>query len=163
METEDRPRRSVLDWALEIVSLTTLLAAWAVLAAHWTDLPSQVPQHFDSSGNPDGWGNKNGLLLLPLTATGVYALLTAASRYQKLMSIPIRVNRDAREVKSLLLNMAITFKAIVLLILLYLTWGSVNIAIGSSTSLAKGFLPFSLAAVFLVLGVYLVKLWRYRT
>ena len=92
----------------------------------------------------------------------VYILLTAAARYQKLISLPIAINRDVPEVKSVLLGMAIMFKAIVLFIFLYLTWASVNTAIGRSAGLGKRFLPASLAAVFGVLILYLFKLWRYR-
>jgi len=54
------------------------------------------------------------------------------------------------------------FKAIVLFIFLYLTWASVNTAIGRSAGLGKQFLPLSLAAVFLALILYLLKLWRYH-
>jgi len=83
------PRRSAFDWALEAASLAALFAIFAILGAHRRDLPDQVPLHFDASGQPDGWGDKNWLLLLPLLAVALYVLLTAAARYQKLISLPI--------------------------------------------------------------------------
>ena len=92
----------------------------------------------------------------------VYILLTVAARYQSLINLPIAINRDVPEVKSVLLEMAIMFKAIVLFIFLYLTWAGVNTAIGRSTGLGKLFLPISLGAVFLALILYVHKLWRYR-
>lgn len=155
------PRRSAFGWALEVASLAALFAIFAILGARWTALPDQVPLHFDAAGQPDGWGGKNWLLLLLFLAGMEYIVFTAAARHQRLISLPIAINRDLPEVKSVLLGMAITFKAIVLFMLLYLTWAGVNTAIGRSAGLGKQFLPISLAAVFLALIFYLHKLWRY--
>jgi uncharacterized membrane protein len=47
------------------------LAAWS-----WPRLPEQVPTHWNLQGQVDGHGNKVvGLLVLPLTAAGIYVLL----------------------------------------------------------------------------------------
>ena len=156
------PRRSALDWVLEAGSLGALLAIFGVVAFNWKNLPARVPRHFNASGNPDAWGGKNGLLVLPLTALGIYILLTMASRYQKLINIPMTVDRDAPEVQALLLGMSTLLKAILLCIFLYLTWANVNTARGRLEGLGRPFLPVSLAAVFGTLAFYMFKLRSYR-
>jgi uncharacterized membrane protein len=85
------PRRSAFDWALEVASLAALFAMFAILGAKWTALPDEAPLHFDASGQPDGWGDKNWLWLLPLLAGMVYILLTVAARYQSLINLPIAI------------------------------------------------------------------------
>ena len=156
------PRRSALDWTLEAGSLGALLAIFGVVGSNWKDLPARVPRHFNALGNPDAWGGKNGLLLLPLTSLGIYILLTIASCYQKLINIPMSVDRDAPEVQSLLLGMSILLKTIVLWMLLYIAWANVNTAMGRGAGLWKSFLPASLAAVVVPTALYMFKLRRYR-
>jgi len=49
---------------------------------HWNRLPVRIPIHFGLDGRPDGWGGRfEGLVLLPLIAMGVYALLRVAPRF----------------------------------------------------------------------------------
>jgi hypothetical protein len=107
-------------------------------------------------------GGRNGLLLPPLTSMGIYALLTMASRYQKLINIPMTVDRDAPEVQSFLFKTSALLKTVLLSIFLYLTWANVNTAMGLREGLGKPFLPLSLAVIFVTLGLYMFKLRRYR-
>jgi uncharacterized membrane protein len=60
------------DWpALVLVALMFAASAWA-----WPLAPDRVPTHWGLSGEPNGWGSKPvGLLLLPATAFGLWALL----------------------------------------------------------------------------------------
>jgi uncharacterized membrane protein len=155
-------RRRTLDWILEIVSLAAMAAIVGTVAAHWKELPARIPRHYGTSGNPDDWGDKRGLLLLPVTAAGLYLLLTAASRWQRLINVPMEIDREAPEVRRILLSMSITLKTVVLLIFLYIVRTTVNTAVGRAHGLGKQFLPISLVVIFLPLSVYLIKLQRCR-
>jgi uncharacterized membrane protein len=143
---------------MEALARAALATIVGVVAMHWAELPAQVPRHFGISGNPDGWGKRNGMLLLPLTAIGLYILITVASRYQRLINVPMAIDRDAPEVQRLLQSMSITLKMVVLFVFAYLEWADVNTALGRSAGLGELFLPISLVAVFLPLGLYLRKL-----
>jgi uncharacterized membrane protein len=154
----DMPNRSASDWIQEGFALAALVTIIGTVAAHWTALPAQVPRHFGISGNPDGWGDRNGMLLLPLTAIGLYILITVTSRYQRLINVPMTIDRDAPEVQRLLRSMSITLKMVVLFVIAYIEWTTVNTALGRSTGLGRLFLPISLIALFIPLGLYLRKL-----
>lgn len=156
------PDRSASDWALEALALAALAAIVGLVGAHWAEFPAQVPRHFGISGNPDGWGRRNGMLSLPLTAVGLYILMTVSSRYQRLINVPMAIDREAPEVQRLLQSMSIVLKMVVLFVLAYVEWAEVNTALGRSTGLGKLFLPISLIAVFLPLGLYLQKLRGYQ-
>ena len=104
------PKRSASDWVLEGLALAALAMITGTVAAHWTEIPAQVPRHFGISGIPDGWGNKNGMLLLPSIAVGLYILMTVTARYQSLLNVPMAIDRDAPEVKRLLQSMSIALK-----------------------------------------------------
>ncbi len=64
--------KTKLNW-LEVILLAAPLLA---LAFYWNELPARVPTHWNLRGQIDGWGNKMpGLLIVPLTALGLTALL----------------------------------------------------------------------------------------
>lgn len=155
-------KRTTLDWVLEAVSLTVVVAIFLNLAAHWSELPDQVPRHYGFSGNPDRWGGKNGLWVLPFTAVGLYILLTAASRYQGLINLPFTVDRKLPDVRKLLITMSVFMKATILLSLAYISWAGINTALGREQGLGGNFLPIFLAVVFGPLIFFTRKLWRYR-
>ncbi len=69
-----KPKLSWLEIAL-------LVAPFLALVISWNDLPARVPVHWNLHGEIDGWGAKTpGLLLLPLSALGVVALLRLLPR-----------------------------------------------------------------------------------
>ncbi|MBA3649905.1 MAG: SdpI family protein [Chthoniobacterales bacterium] len=64
--------KTKLGW-LEIVLLS---APFLALAIYWNDLPARVPTHWDFRGEINGWMSKvPGILIVPLTALGITALL----------------------------------------------------------------------------------------
>jgi len=156
------PKRNTLDWTLEGASLAVLVAIFVNLAAHWSELPGRVPTHYGASGNPNAWGGKNVLWVLPIVAVGLYLLLTTAARYQRLINLPIRVDRDLPEVRKLLLTMTICMKAVMMLMLAYISWAGINTALGRAEGLGRMFLPLFLAATFAPVIFFTRKLQRYR-
>jgi immunity protein, SdpI family len=64
-----------LSWRTELPQLVLIAAMFALAAWSWSRLPDQIPTHWDLQGQVNGHGNKFvGLLLLPLTALGLYLL-----------------------------------------------------------------------------------------
>lgn len=70
-----------ITWRGEAANLS-ILAAIAVVAAYgWVTLPDRVPVHWNASGQIDRYGSKlEGLLLVPLLAIALYAVLLVAPR-----------------------------------------------------------------------------------
>jgi uncharacterized membrane protein len=154
--------RSTLDWVLEAFAVAILLAIFAVVAGDWNDLPLRMPVHFNVHGNPDGFGGKKLLLVLPLAAISSYVLLTVASRNTKLVNLPMDIDRDAPGVRALLQSMAIALKVVVLATFLYIAWTMVRVGQGHASGLGRLFLPLSTLLLFVILGYYLIKLRRFR-
>jgi hypothetical protein len=86
------------------------------------------------------------MLMLPLTAIGLYILITVTSRYQRLINVPMSIDRDAPEVQRLLQSMSLTLKMVVLFVFVYIEWATVNTALGRSAGLGKLFMPTFLVA-----------------
>jgi uncharacterized membrane protein len=157
------PKRTRLDWMLEAISLAVLAAMFITLWLHWAEVPDRVPHHFGLGGTPNRWGGKGWLWGLPLTALGLYVLTTAASRFQRLINLPFAVDRDAPEVKQLLLTMSLCMKVTVLLSFAYINHAMINTALGQANGLGAGFLPVFLVTVFAPMIYFTARLSRYRT
>ncbi len=157
------PKRTTLDWVLESAALAVLVFIFMNVAAHWSELPDRVPRHYGISGNPNRWGGKNWLWALPITAVGLYVFLAVASRYPKLINLPFTVDRELPEVRKLLLTMTLFMRTTLLLVLAYLSWAGMNVALGRTQGLGRSFLLIVLAAVFGPLVFFTLRLRRYRT
>jgi len=154
--------RSTFDWACEAFSLALLAGIFVYLAMLWPGVPDWIPTHFGFSGAPDRWGGRSQLWLIAGLALLVYAVLTAAGRYQVLLNLPFRVNRDSPEVRRLLVRMTIVLKAVTLSVFAYLVWAIVNVAKGRIDGLSPVALPIVLASALVPLILFLIPLWRLR-
>src|SRR5262249_1390824 len=127
------------------------------------EVPDRVPHHFGLDGAPNRWGGKAFLWVLPLTGLGLYILMTAASRFQRIINLPFTVNRDLPDVKRLLLSLSIWMKATVLLVFAYLQQAMIAAALGRTQGLGAGFLPFVLLATLAPLAYFTARIAKYRT
>lgn len=155
-------RRSATDWIIEALAVAMLIGIFAMVALNWPELPERVPTHFNATGAPDGWGSKTSMWFLPGMAVLLYALLTAASRFQSLINLPLNVDRSQPEVRKILLSMTIVLKAVILMSFLYIVTASIQTAVGKGSGLGGIFLPLFLAATFVPMGFYLFQLRHYR-
>jgi uncharacterized membrane protein len=76
------------NWRIELalLALTALMFAAALIV--WPSAPSEIPVHWNASGEVDRYGGKfEGLLLLPLMALGIYLLMRFLPNVD-----PLRVN-----------------------------------------------------------------------
>ena len=150
--------RSGLDWLFEGLSATALLGAGWDLATHWSALPARIPTHFGASGNPNGWGGKDSLLLLLGTTAGMFILLTIAESYQRLINIPIKVDRESPAVRQLLRSMVIAMKAVITVAFAWIVNLTIRTALGQADGLGVAFLPLFLAGILGPVVFYVVKL-----
>ena len=95
-------------------------------------------------------------------SAAVYILLTRAARDQRLVNLPFSVDRERPEVQQLLVRFMGVVKAVSTVALWYISWRSVASALGRADGLGRAFLPVMLAAIFIPVVFYLVKLRRYR-
>jgi Ca2+/H+ antiporter len=145
------PRRSVQDWVLEAIAFVALVAMFAMVFGHWQRLPTFVRR-----------GGVVSYSVMVLLNAGIYMLLTLASRYQQLVSVPFEIDRDRPEVKQLLLQMTIVLKTILMVLLAGLLWIIMHTHLGRIRTAGRGFLVVFLIAMLAPTLVYVRKLSRFR-
>ncbi|MEX0979400.1 MAG: SdpI family protein [Pirellulales bacterium] len=71
----------ILNLRAELVQLALIALMFIVAAVIWSYVPDRIPVHWNIRGEVDGYGGRFvGLLLLPLTTLGLYALLLLLPR-----------------------------------------------------------------------------------
>jgi len=64
------------NWKAELPTLIVIVLMWGLAAWAWPRVPAPMPVHFDLAGTADRFGSRTeGLLLLPVLVTFLYALL----------------------------------------------------------------------------------------
>lgn len=151
MQPRRHPRRSAQDWLLEAIALAALIATSAMVLGHWQRLPVYARR---------GSGGSYGVMIL--LDAGIYLLLTFASRYQQLVSVPFEIDRERPEVKNLLLRMTIVIKTVLMVLLAGLLWIIVHTPLGRMRTAGRGYLAIFLIAMLAPTLIYVRKLSRFR-
>jgi uncharacterized membrane protein len=147
---------------LEAAALVVLGGMFAWLAIHWAALPESVPRHYNAAGEPNAWGSKEGMWLLPLVAAGLYALISLVGRMPNLWNLPAGVDRNISEVQAVVLRLLAVVKLGVVAAFAYISWTGISVARGASEGLGAIFLPVVLAVTVLPAVYYWRKVQRLR-
>jgi len=65
-------RRSPLLIAGELAAAIAILLSVLIIVQFWAVLPDRIPIHFGFSGQPDAWGDKVMIWLLPAVAAIIF-------------------------------------------------------------------------------------------
>ena len=151
MQPRSYPRRSMQDWLLEVVAFAALNATFVMVFMHWQRLPVFARR-----------GSGGSYTVMVLLNAGIYVVLTVASHYQQLVSVPFEIDRDRPEVKHLLLQMTIVLKTVLMVLLAALLWIIMHTPLGRMRTAGRGFLVVFLIAMLAPTLVYVRKLSRFR-
>jgi uncharacterized membrane protein len=155
--------RSPLEKALELVSVLGMIVIALTLLLSWSGIPATIPTHFGVSGQPNSYGSKATLLLLPGIAVFLYALLTTLSFFPQVYNFPWRITeQNAWAQYRLARQMLGWLKAELIATFAWLNWEIIQTALGKANGQVFWFLPVALVVVFGTLGLYLRLLYRAR-
>ena len=149
---EARPKIKVtlssLDKTLESAGVVCLLFVWMLTIYALFKLPHTIPSHFNASGEADGTGSRNTLLLLPVIGTIVYLALTQLNKYPWVFNYMTKITTGnalqqysvaTRMIRFLKLSLLVIFTIITLFI--YLT------AMGIAKGIGAWFMPSALILI----------------
>jgi uncharacterized membrane protein len=128
---------------------------------HWLLLPDQIPIHYDLYSNPDGWGAKKSMVLLPLIHAGLIVVLgsisfISASTFVKFSNKKsLQTPQQVHYSKLLLLSLLI----IISLLFIGISHNSISIALNKYNPFKNSSL-WLLALVFLSLAIHLFIIKR---
>ncbi len=163
----ERPRLDLpadgLDMALSLAGALLLAAFLIVVAASWSSLPERMPLHFDLSGQPDGWGSRSAVLVLPGIALAQFLLLTVLARFphRHNYSVPITAENAERQYR-LARRMLHVLKLLMVVLFFAIFLGSWGVATGRFDGLPGVLVWLPLAGIFLLIGWHMLQSRRAR-
>lgn len=147
---------SALDYVLEAASLLGIIIAVAAIYYYWPSLPEQIPQHYGAGGKVDAYGGKTIIFMLPVISLALYGFLSLIRWFSPATSGKSITPRQWR----LTMDMVNWLKALTVWTFTYLSWMTLQIALGLAHSLHPAFTPIVLAATTLFIGFYAWKIKR---
>jgi uncharacterized membrane protein len=150
--------RTRLDWVIEFVAFVFLIILVSLPLIFFNDLPERVPVHFNIEGEPDDYGTRFSLLLLPVTGLVMYLGMTILEGYPHIYNYPVQITHEnALNQYRLATRLIRILKSVILLIFSFITFRTIQTALGEGIGLGKAFLPVFLLVVFGTIIIYFVQ------
>ncbi|MGI6549397.1 MAG: DUF1648 domain-containing protein [Syntrophomonadales bacterium] len=156
--------KPVLDmpWTpLQVILGVAGLACTALMVGlviyYWPELPARIPTHFGASGTPDGWGSKHSLLYLAGVGALLYVVMFVLSRYPHLYNYLTTITESNAETQyRMAMDLMIVLGNVIIWMFTYMTWQTIQTALGQSEGMGAWFLPVFLFLSSGPIVVYLI-------
>jgi len=147
----------------EIVSAFVLIGTAIYLAVVWAKLPAQVPVHFNIMGQPDRWGNPNGVILLFGVLFALYAGISVIERFPHVYNYPFGLTpQNVHRQYQLARELLILIKTEIVCSFAFIQFGIVNVAQGRSRNLGLWCIPAMIVAILITIVQYCVRASKAR-
>lgn len=144
---------------LEFFSLCGIFSIWGYLINHYGEIPEIIPRHFSFSGEPDAYGAKALLWLLPIIATFIYTALTYVAKIPHLYNYPVKITAENAAGKFIVARKTVNFiKFIIVGLFAFMSFNMVYIAMDNKSLMNIWFLPVFLTGIFAPLVYYFIKI-----
>jgi uncharacterized membrane protein len=155
-----KPAPTAGDRNIEVLSALILTATWFLAVYAFSFLPETIPVHFDLKGNPNRFGSKANLVVLPIISTILYTGMTIINRYPHIFNYPVKITEEnALRQYTNATKMLRVLKLVVLIVFFTIVFFTVRSASGA-TFQGIWILPFMLAVVYVPLGYFIVRAYR---
>ncbi|MCB0632170.1 MAG: DUF1648 domain-containing protein [Saprospiraceae bacterium] len=155
------PPKSNLQYTLDRIALIALVCFLVYFLIYWPGLPERVPVHFDGAGNPNSYGNKTTLLLLPLISLILFFVLTAINKRPDLFNYPVKITEENAERQyTLARNMVSGLNAALIIAFFFLAWKTGMLVQGKADGLGPWFLPVFLGITMGPVVIYMIMAFR---
>ncbi|MCW5913204.1 MAG: DUF1648 domain-containing protein [Chitinophagaceae bacterium] len=158
---EARPKVKIrwngTDRFLEVSGWLLLLFWWVLIIITFNRLPETIPSHFDLSGMPDDYSSKWTIFLLPALASFIYIGLTILNRFpHKFNYISAITTANAKRQYTFATRMIRFLKWGIVLLFGFISYQTVQIALGKETGIGGWIVPFLIAGslIFMVVTVF---------
>jgi uncharacterized membrane protein len=149
--------------ASELAAAIAILLAILIIVHFWAVLPDRIPIHFGFSGQPDAWGDKMMIWLLPTVAAILFVVLAAVSRYPHTFNYPVRItDENARRQYLLARGFLVGLKAEICWLFAFVVRQQILVALGNAQSFSMEFVLGTIVLIFGTVGVYLLRAYLAR-
>ena len=165
--TTNRPRikpdKEPIDFLLEITGMVAVITLVVLTAISYKGLPGRIPTHFNGLGQPDNYGGKGMIWLLPVITVVMYTGLSIINLFPYNFNFPVNITEEnaprlyrhaMRSIRILSLMLVMVF--------FYLTWQTIALAGGKSSGLGFLFLPVGIFAIMNFILYMVVRMYKLK-
>lgn len=155
---EIRPTLTVGDKFIEWSAIGFNVTIWGYTLFVWQDLPESIPVHFNLKGEPDNFGNRYNLLILPLISGIIFAGLTILNRYPHMFNYPVKITAEnALDQYTRATRLLRILKTEISMIFLYIQVTTIMISKNQAEKLPPWFLVVAVISINLTVFIYLIS------
>lgn len=152
-----KSNKSIGNIILEVVSVLALVGTWVPMFYYGALKGVQVPRHYNLAGVIDGWGGREFILVLAIITTVLYAIFTLCEkRPQCINSWKLKKEHYI----PLVYNFCKQIKCWLMLMLFYINFTSLGIAMGFVKGMMSWIIYVLLGLMFLSLTCFMLKAKR---
>ncbi|MCB0639042.1 MAG: DUF1648 domain-containing protein [Lewinella sp.] len=143
------------DRLLDRLGWLALLVMIALPAYYFNALPEVIPRHFNLQGEPDGYGSKWMIWLLPAVGAAMFFGLRALYPYPHLYNYPVEISPENAERQYRGgVKLVRSLNTLVVMVFAYLTYGTIQAGLGNQWGLGNSFTLVFLGLLAILLGYY---------
>jgi uncharacterized membrane protein len=158
---ENRPKliipRTFLENVLDLAGIILFIASAGSLVIQWSSIPDTVPIHFNTAGEPDGWGSKNHLWILLVVGLITWILLTIIEKFPHIYNYLFLTAENAEQQYKNARLMINVLKNEILIFFVYMSWVSGQIANGNNNNLSLWDLPIFIIGITGTIAFFIVR------
>ena len=86
--------RKVIYLIMNIIGFLALLGSTLFVIIMWSQIPDQIPTHYNFAGEADGYGGKGSLVFMMVLAWFMFILITILMRFPNTWNMPVKVTAE---------------------------------------------------------------------
>ncbi|MCK0177996.1 DUF1648 domain-containing protein [Flavobacteriaceae bacterium S0862] len=161
-----RPRIKVpfetVDVIIEFISITLLILMWVYCIVNYMELPDTIATHFNGAGEPNGYGSRQTVWIIPIIATAMYIGLFILNKYPHTHNYMVNITEE-NALKNYKFSTRIVrvVNFLCVLLMTYITYMIVESAFGKQFNLGTWFVPVVISVSIIlpiIIFVYMRKM-----
>lgn len=148
-----------IDWVIELIGILGLFILIGLPTIYFGKLPDIIPVHFGFNGQPDGFGSKDAIWMMPILGTLMYLGISWLNKRPHIFNYPQKVTEDnAERLYKTATRMTRTLNAIIACIFAYITFVIIQTAFGNQNGLGTMFIIIFLILILGGTGYFSYKM-----
>ena len=87
-------RKEIIYLIMNIIGVLALLGSTLFVIIMWSQIPDQIPTHYNFAGEADGYGGKGSLIFMMVLAWFMFILISVLMRFPNTWNMPVKVTAE---------------------------------------------------------------------